>query len=368
MRRTLIIGDIHGCYAELLELFDRAALGADDLVVSVGDLVDRGPQPAEVVRWFRDRAGAVVLMGNHERKHVRGVFSYAQEITRLQLAGDYDDAVRWMGSLPYSYENEAVRVVHAALVPGRPLAEQPEEILCGSTSGEAMLRAAVPEGWWHETYDDPKPVVFGHHVVGPEPLVREGRVYGIDTGACHGMALTALSVPDFRLHSVAARADHWAAAKRAWQVPVLRARPWATMIWADIDQAIADRSRHANADVIAYLDAVRAWSAEVAALTPTLLSRVATLVEQLRAEHGEAGFAAAATAHPAKPLLFQHARGRLDQAAIAPRCTTPARTLDLAASLGLDVAALTRGPAPSSRPARPLAARPSTMLPSDRCR
>ena len=58
MQRTLIIGDIHGCHDELMELFDRAALASEDRVVSVGDLVDRGPRPAEVVAWFRARAGA----------------------------------------------------------------------------------------------------------------------------------------------------------------------------------------------------------------------------------------------------------------------------------------------------------------------
>jgi serine/threonine protein phosphatase 1 len=347
MKRTLIVGDVHGCYDELRELFDRAVLGADDVVVSVGDLVDRGPRPGEVVRWFRARAGAIVLAGNHERKHVRGVLSYAQEITRLQLAGEYDDAVAWMRGLPYAYENEAVRVVHAALIPGRPLAEQPEEVLCGSTAGEAMVRAALPGGFWHEAYDGPKPVVFGHHVVGPEPLVREGRAYGVDTGACHGMRLTALSVPDFRLHSVAARADHWAAVKRAWQVPALRARPWAAMSWVDIERALAERGRGARDDVVAYLAAVRAWAADVAALMPAVLARVAALVERLRATHGEDGFGAAAAAHAAKPLLFQHARGRLDAAALAPRCATPARTLEVAASLGLDVAELARGPAPA---------------------
>src|SRR5262250_33966 len=108
--RTLIIGDIHGCYDELRDLFDAVALVADDRVVSVGDLVDRGPQPGEVVRWFRERAGAVVIMGNHERKHVRQVFSYSQEITRLQLGDGYADAVAWMRGLPYFFETPEVRV------------------------------------------------------------------------------------------------------------------------------------------------------------------------------------------------------------------------------------------------------------------
>src|SRR5689334_8305953 len=121
MARILVIGDIHGCYAELLELFDVAALASTDTVVSVGDLVDRGPEPAEVVRWFRARPGAVVLMGNHERKHVRSVFSYSQDITRLQFGTEYADAVAWMRGLPYYWESPELRVVHAALVPGVPL-------------------------------------------------------------------------------------------------------------------------------------------------------------------------------------------------------------------------------------------------------
>ena len=75
--QTLIIGDIHGCHAELLDLLDLAAIGADDLVVSVGDLVDRGPDPGLVVDLFRTRPSSLALMGNHERKHVRGVLSYS---------------------------------------------------------------------------------------------------------------------------------------------------------------------------------------------------------------------------------------------------------------------------------------------------
>ena len=96
-------------------------------------------------------------MGNHERKHVRGVFSYAQEITRLQLGAGYADAVAWMRALPYSFENDDVRVVHAAMLSAVPLAEQREEILCGSTSGERALAELFPGGHWHEHYTDSSP-------------------------------------------------------------------------------------------------------------------------------------------------------------------------------------------------------------------
>ena len=340
MTRTLIIGDIHGCFDELLELLDVAAVASDDIVVSVGDLVDRGPDPGAVVRWFRARAGAIVLMGNHERKHVRQTFSYSQEITRLQLGDDYADHVAWMRGLPYFHETPEIRVVHAALVPGVPLAAQPEEVLCGSVSGEAKLRAAIPDAWWHERYDDPVPVVFGHHVTGPEPLLRDGKIYGIDTGACHGQRLTALSVPDFRLYSVAARADHWTETMRRYQVPVLRTRPWPTMSWRKIDEAIADRERTDAAETAAYLARLTAWVGAVRALIPALFDRIPHVAAALRAEHGDAGLAAAITAHPAKPLLFMHQRNRLTLADVESRCPNPSATLALAAKLGVDTSAI----------------------------
>ncbi|HEV7558641.1 MAG TPA: metallophosphoesterase family protein [Kofleriaceae bacterium] len=331
--RTLIIGDIHGCFDELRELFDVAALATDDLVVSVGDLVDRGPDPGSVVAWFRARPGAIVLMGNHERKHVRSTFSYSQEITKLQLGDSYADDVAWMRGLPYYYETPDVRVVHAAVLPGLPLAEQAEDVLCGSASGEAKLRAAIPDGWWHERYTDTVPIVFGHHVVGAEPLVRDN-LYGIDTGACHGLRLTALSVPDFKLYSVPARTDHWAETAQRYQVPVLRTRAWPTLSWRKIDEVIADREGAAGEDCAAYLAQLVAWTQAVRALVPAILDRVPVIAEQLRSAGADPA------AHPAKPLLFLHARGRLARSDIESRCQTPAATLALAAKLDVDTTAI----------------------------
>lgn len=106
------------------------------------------------------------------------------------------------------------------------MADQREEVLCGSTRGERELKSCFPQGYWHERYTDAKPVAFGHHVLGPEPLVRDGRVFGLDTGACHGGYLSALSVPDFTVYRVPAHADHWARVRRDWQLPVSKAKPW----------------------------------------------------------------------------------------------------------------------------------------------
>ncbi|MEV0395944.1 metallophosphoesterase family protein [Polymorphospora rubra] len=327
MRRTVIVGDIHGCFEELCELLDRVELRPDDLLVSVGDLVDRGPAPGAVVDLFRQRPNSVVVMGNHERKHVRGIFSYAQEITRLQLGDRYAETVDWMRTLPYHFENESVRVVHAAMLSGIPLAEQKEEILCGSTSGERELAGLFPDGHWHDHYTDATPVVFGHHVTGPEPLVRDGRIFGLDTGACHGWNLTALCVPGFTIHSVGARADHWSTVRRQWQLPVLRSRPWSDLAWSDLARSVAKHSSTSDPASRKWLEALGGWAADLRSLFPVLVATARAVADELDPQEMRG--------HPAAGLLFQARHGRLDENGLARRCPTPRKTVDLARALGL---------------------------------
>ena len=69
--QTLVIGDIHGCYEEFQSLLDKAGLTDEDSIVSVGDCVDRGPNTPAVLKFFQEEPDAKLIMGNHERKHVR---------------------------------------------------------------------------------------------------------------------------------------------------------------------------------------------------------------------------------------------------------------------------------------------------------
>ena len=71
---TWVIGDIHGCYEALL-LLEQAVLevDADASFVSVGDLIDRGPQSREVVEHFRSSDRHAAVMGNHEEFLLRVV-------------------------------------------------------------------------------------------------------------------------------------------------------------------------------------------------------------------------------------------------------------------------------------------------------
>src|SRR6476659_3513771 len=83
MRRTLAIGDVHGCRLELDELLALVAYTpSTDRLVFVGDLVDRGYDPAGVVRLVRElqQAGDVlVIKGNHEEKLCRWFLRVEQQ-------------------------------------------------------------------------------------------------------------------------------------------------------------------------------------------------------------------------------------------------------------------------------------------------
>lgn len=184
--RYFVVGDIHGCYDEFLDLLLKAEITEQDFIISVGDIVDRGSKSIQIYNFFKNRANSKVLMGNHERKHLRGIYSYAQDIVRIQFGAQYPEFKQWCSSLDYYYETPYAIIVHAALDPKLSLLEQPEEVLAGTTAGDRYLSQVYPNSFWYQHYHAKKPVIFGHHVVGKQPLVIKNKLYGLDTGACHG--------------------------------------------------------------------------------------------------------------------------------------------------------------------------------------
>jgi len=216
MRKTrkIVIGDIHGCYDELLALLEQIGPVSGDILIPAGDLIDRGPKSEQVMDFFASRPNTVAIMGNHERKHVRGILSPGQEISRRQFAARYNQAREVMAAFPYFYEDNDVIVVHAALKRGLPMPAQPEEILCGTMAGERQLARLLKNRPWFEEYRGEKPVIYGHKVVGKTPRIHNGKTFGIDTGACHGGWLTAITVPEFKIYSVKAKENYWSRIKQ----------------------------------------------------------------------------------------------------------------------------------------------------------
>ena len=84
-RLTYVLGDIHGCYDELMLLEEKirahaAERAAEAFIVSVGDLIDRGPNPLEVVKHFYRCVNAgthAVVAGNHEQCYLQSLLGEA---------------------------------------------------------------------------------------------------------------------------------------------------------------------------------------------------------------------------------------------------------------------------------------------------
>ena len=240
---TLVIGDIHGCYFELQSLLDKAGLSSGDKIIAVGDIVDRGPETPEVLGFFQNTPYAQALMGNHERKHVRGSrgeiqLAVSQLISRIQLAEAYPGAVTWMSALPLFLDFPEAIIVHGFLEPGIPLPEQNPSIICGTMGGERILRDHY-ERPWYELYTGDRPVIVGHlnYNDSDQPFIYQDKVFGLDTSCVMGKALTGLILPSFQILSVPSRGNLWQEVRKTYQIAKRTCTVKTIEPWSEQDNA-----------------------------------------------------------------------------------------------------------------------------------
>jgi hypothetical protein len=210
--RTLIVGDVHGCLDELKALLAKVGFERGrDRLVSVGDLLGKGPSGAEVVRYFRKR-GHLAVRGNHDERVIawhRG--DDARPLSKVHSR----DAARlsardwaWLEARPLvlPLDELGVLVVHGGLVPGTPLEQQvPRTVLnLRSFRADGSPSNRIDDGEpWAKAWPGPELVVFGHDAV--RGLQRWPFAIGLDTGCVYGGALTGLLLPEHRFVSVRAR-------------------------------------------------------------------------------------------------------------------------------------------------------------------
>jgi len=247
-----IIGDVHGCADELLELFERlgymASLEDDGARVCtstpqgrraffVGDLVDRGPRSLDVVRIVMHmvaKGHAFIVIGNHDNRFMRllqgqdvrlshglaetvNEFSRASEEFRARTRSFFE-------SLPSHawLDGGELAVAHAGVredMLGRCCDTVYKFGIYGDTSGH-LDENGLPERYnWSAHYAGKTCVVYGHTPVAePEWL---NNTLCIDTGCVYGGKLTALRWPEREIVSVPAHAKY-AERRRPFGLPPTR--------------------------------------------------------------------------------------------------------------------------------------------------
>ena len=201
MARTVIVGDLHGCRRELEDLLGYVGFGNDDKLVSVGDLVVRGPDPRGVIKVIRALGGRAVR-GNHEDRLLRWKESRgtAQELVIGKLTRKTAEVLRprdweFLQRLPLWIDlpEHGVRVVHAGLIPGVPIeAQDPRTLLYVRTLGHRGEPIEQRGRSWAHWYGGPEHVVFGHNAL-PVPEIAPFAT-GIDTGVVYGGRPTAMGL------------------------------------------------------------------------------------------------------------------------------------------------------------------------------
>ncbi|WP_452600237.1 metallophosphoesterase [Pontimicrobium sp. MEBiC01747] len=335
MKKTYIVGDLHGCYDEFIELSNQIGITENDLIISLGDLVDRGNKSLELYNYFKNRDNAIVLMGNHERKHLRGVLSYSQEIVKVQFADEYKGFKEWLETLPYYYETNDAIIVHAFFEHDKILSEQKKEVLAGTTSGSRHLETKYEEGkYWSDYYKGTKPIIYGHHVVGDTPKIKNN-TYGIDTGACHGGHLTIIELPGFKIHQVKVKTDYWKVAQSKWQIPVLKAKNWEGMKIEHIRNEIKKLSYKNEIEVKNFLKEIENWLDQLLNTIVVLKNRLEEITLELKEKYkDEFGRNIAKLSYSS--FLYKANSKNLQISDLEKMLYTPRKIINLALELSLE--------------------------------
>lgn len=127
----LVVGDVHGCLHTFKTLVTRYWNSESDLLIQLGDFIDRGNFSAETAMFLRSLQNeypnkVLILRGNHEQEFIEYVETGKNEnwlrrngyktIINYQLAGvSLVEEAAWMKNLPLFWENENIFVSHAGI-------------------------------------------------------------------------------------------------------------------------------------------------------------------------------------------------------------------------------------------------------------
>lgn len=255
---TYAIGDIQGCYQTLQALLEQLALQPADRIWLCGDLVNRGPSSAEVLRWaMRQGDSLVTVLGNHDL-HLLTAAAGARALKRrdsfqdILEAEDRETLLQWLRTRPFLHRENGHVLVHAGLHPswtieiacelardcsrlmqsdswldawmasrpappiwsaelvGRERLASALSVFVGVRTLDANHRldthfAGAPDQRapgtepWFLGREDSETIVFGHWAA--LGLHIEERLIGIDTGCVWGGALTAIRLEDRKIYT-----------------------------------------------------------------------------------------------------------------------------------------------------------------------
>lgn len=222
-KRTIIIGDIHGCYESLLELLSILKPKKDDIIICLGDVLGKGPQSRQVLDWVIETPNVQSIIGNMEDDLINAEKNdllperISVEAVMDELGTELNTYSTEINNWPYFIQLNDYDIVHAGVRDGIPLERQS---LSDLTTMRFLLDGQNNKFYgtpWYKYYRGPRKIIFGHMVF-KKPL--EGQLYlGLDTGCVYGGNLSAYILDD-AIISVPARKAY-----KEWPATVMEGGP-----------------------------------------------------------------------------------------------------------------------------------------------
>jgi bis(5'-nucleosyl)-tetraphosphatase (symmetrical) len=169
-----VIGDVQGCYSSLMRLLDKIQFDqASDKLWFCGDLVNRGPESLQTLRFVRSLGNsAVTVLGNHDLHllaifHARQVISESSSLSDILLSPDCEELIAWLQSQPLIHYDENLNflLVHAGIDADWTI---PQAIRYAGEL-EQVLRSENSESFFRQMYGD-KPDHWSEDLAGIERL------------------------------------------------------------------------------------------------------------------------------------------------------------------------------------------------------
>ncbi|MDA9101370.1 metallophosphoesterase [Omnitrophica bacterium] len=199
-KRTIIFGDIHGCFVEWRELMRKLHVTREDRLISVGDLVCKGPSTRKCLDLAQKLPNLQCVLGNQELD----LLQHWKEDRLEDLPRDYQksvveelgnrmrDYLYFISTWPLFLDEPDYLVVHAGIRVEYPLERQKAE--------EVTNLREIDGKPWYEYYKEKKLIVHGHWAT--QGLVVRDNVIGLDSGCVYGKKLSALILPEREIVSV----------------------------------------------------------------------------------------------------------------------------------------------------------------------
>jgi len=193
-RNYLVVGDIHGCFDELMDLLSQVSFNKEeDVLISVGDLIDRGPKIKEVMDFVRSLPHFYSVMGNHEDKMLRLFRGTPVKIAHgLQKTVDSyggkipQEVADWVRDWPLILRVPDGYVVHGGFDPLKlPEEQSKSDCIFMRYYGGANYFDSEGGTFWYKLWPEDAPrVFFGHdpHTDGPN----YNNICHLDGGAVFG--------------------------------------------------------------------------------------------------------------------------------------------------------------------------------------